>query len=309
MSERTAATNIHGMAPSITILVNVIEGAWATKQVFFHGPQAYCGEKTTGLTISGPYNIIASHMEKYIYKTNREMAVAAAAEATAIIKKALKEQGHANIILATGTSQIEMIENLVVAAHVEWSTVTMFHLDEYIGLKQTHPASFRKYLKERFVDKVAPLKAVHFINGDAKDPLRECHRIGGIIAKHPIDAACVGIGENGHLAFNDPPADFETEETFIVVDLDERCRRQQLGEGWFEHFDQVPQRAISMSIRQIMKSRCIIVTVPERRKAEAVRNALEKDITPMCPASILQKHKNCKIFLDEDAASLLSQNP
>ena len=244
-------------------------------------------------------------MEKYIHKTKQEMAAAAAAQAAAVIKEAIRSEAEANIILATGTSQIEMLRNLVAADEVDWPKVTMFHLDEYIALGVGHPASFRKFLQERFVDKVPGLKAVHFVKGDAEDPQAECRRLGSIIAAHPIDAALVGIGENGHLAFNDPPADFQTEEPYIIVDLDERCRKQQLGEGWFETLEQVPRRAISMSIRQIMKSACLIVTVPDKRKAEAVRNALEVQVTPTCPASILQRHDNCKIFLDAAAASLL----
>ena len=274
-----------------------------------------------GANTSELYNL---NVERYIYKTKDEMAAAAATEAAETIIEAIGSKGQANIILATGTSQIDMLINLTAAAGIDWSKVTMFHLDEYIGLGPQHPASFRKYLKERFVDPAAHgptlpaglrrarssrrqgLKAVHFIDGDAKDPARECRRIGAIIAKHPIDVALVGIGENGHLAFNDPPADFDTDEAFVIVELDERCRKQQLGEGWFGTLEQVPRRAISMSIRQIMKSRCIIVTVPQERKAEAVRNALQGNVTPVCPASILQTHKNCKIFLDEDAASLLS---
>jgi len=244
-------------------------------------------------------------MEKYIHKTKQEMAAAAAAQAAAVIKEAIRSEAEANIILATGTSQIEMLRNLVAADEVDWPKVTMFHLDEYIALGADHPASFRKFLQERFVDKVPGLKAVHFVKGDAEDPQAECRRLGSIIAAHPIDAALVGIGENGHLAFNDPPADFQTEEPYIIVDLDERCRKQQLGEGWFETLEQVPRRAISMSIRQIMKSACLIVTVPDKRKAEAVRNALEVQVTPTCPASILQRHDNCKIFLDAAAASLL----
>jgi glucosamine-6-phosphate deaminase len=245
-------------------------------------------------------------MEKFIYKTKQEMGAAAAASAAQAIKKAIEEHGRANIILATGASQFEMLKNLVQAETVDFSRVTMFHLDEYIEMGADHPASFRKFLKERFVDKVPGLKAVHFVNGDAPNPQQECQRVGSLIAEHPIDAAMVGIGENGHLAFNDPPADFETEEPYIVVDLDEKCRKQQLGEGWFETLEQVPRKAISMSIRQIMKSRCLIVTVPDRRKAEAVKNALEGEVMPMCPASILQKHGNCKIFLDDGAASLLN---
>jgi len=246
-------------------------------------------------------------MEKLIYATIQEMAAAAAAQAAVAIKNAIKNKAGANIILATGTSQIETLKNLVETPGIDWSKVTMFHLDEYIGLGADHPASFRKYLKERFVDKVGNLKAVHFIRGDTDDPQQECRRLADIIVRHPIDVALIGIGENGHLAFNDPPADFKTQEAFIIVELDERCRKQQLGEGWFKMLEQVPLRAISMSIRQIMKSACIIVSVPEKRKAEAVKNALEGSVTNMCPASILQQHNDCKIFMDEDAASLLSK--
>lgn len=245
-------------------------------------------------------------MEAFIYETKQQMGAEAAAQAAETIKKAIESNGHASIILATGTSQIETLRNLVTASGMDWLKVTMFHLDEYIGLGENHPAGFRKFLKERFVNKVPGLEAVHFVNGDAGDPLQECQRLKYIIEKYSIDVALIGIGENGHLAFNDPPADFETEEPYIIVELDDRCRAQQLGEGWFETLEQVPRRAISMSIRQIMKSTCLIVSVPDKRKAEAVKNALEGEITPMCPASILRKHENCRIFLDEDSASLLS---
>jgi len=245
-------------------------------------------------------------MEKFIYKTPQQMGTAAGAQAAEVIKQAIENKGQANIILATGTSQFETLKKLVAAGGIDFSKVTMFHLDEYIGLGADHPASFRKFLKERFVDKVAGLKAVHFVNGDTDDPEQECRRLGDIIATHPIDVALIGIGENGHLAFNDPPADFQTEEPFIIVKLDERCRKQQLGEGWFETLEQVPRQAISMSIRQIMKSACLIVSVPEKRKAEALKNTLEGQVTNMCPASILQRHNNCKIFMDAEAASLLS---
>jgi len=245
-------------------------------------------------------------MKKFIYKTKHEMGAAAAASAAEVIKEAIENKGRANIILATGTSQIEMLKNLVAADRIDWPKVTMFHLDEYIALGTGHPASFRKFLKERFVDKVPGLKAVHFVDGDADGPQAECQRVNAVIAAHPIDAALIGIGENGHLAFNDPPADFQTEEPYIIVELDEKCRKQQLGEGWFETLEQVPRRAISMSIRQIIKSACLIVTVPDERKAEAVKNALKGQVTPACPASILQQHENCKIFMDADAASLVS---
>ena len=245
-------------------------------------------------------------MEKLVYRTKQELGAAAGTAAAEQIKEAIESKGKANIIVATGTSQFETLKSLVGMSGIDWSKVTMFHLDEYIGLGMEHPASFRKYLKERFVDKLESLKAVHFVNGDAEKVEDECRRLGEIIAAHPIDVALVGIGENGHLAFNDPPADFETEEAFIIVELDEKCRKQQLGEGWFGTLEEVPQRAISMSIRQIMKSACIIVSVPERRKAEAVKDTLEGEVTNMCPASILQRHPRCKIFLDKEAASLLS---
>jgi glucosamine-6-phosphate deaminase len=244
-------------------------------------------------------------MDKFVYQTSLKMAAAAAGSAAEAIKKAIKTKGRANIILATGASQIEMLGCLTAAEGVDWGRVTMFHLDEYIGLGPDHPAGFGKYLRERFVEKVEGLKAAHYVLGAAEDPKRECERIGRIITKHPIDVALIGIGENGHLAFNDPPADFETEEPYIIVELDERCRKQQLGEGWFESLEQVPRRAISMSIRQILKSACLIVTVPDKRKAEAIKNAMEGPITPACPASILQQHGNCMIFLDAEAASLL----
>jgi glucosamine-6-phosphate deaminase len=196
----------------------------------------------------------------------------AAADAAERLRRSIAERGAANLLVATGASQFEVLAALVAAEGVDWPKITGFHLDEYLGLPATHPASFRRYLKERLVDRV-PLGAFHYIDGEA-DPVAECRRVGELVPHHPIDVALVGIGENGHLAFNDPPADFETEEPYIVVKLDDACRRQQFGEGWFPTFDAVPDRAISMSIRQIMKSRAILCSVPDRRKATAVR-ALE----------------------------------
>ena len=245
-------------------------------------------------------------MEKIIFKTKMLLGEAAAAAAAEQIKKAMETRGQANIILATGASQFETLKNLVAIGGIDWSKVTMFHLDEYIGLGPDNPASFRRYLKQRFVDKVGNLKAAHFVNGDADDLQAECRRLAQIITDHPIDVALVGIGENGHLAFNDPPADFDTEAPYIIVNLDQKCRSQQLSEGWFQNLDEVPSRAISMSIRQILKSKCIIASVPDQRKAEAVKNALKGPVTDMCPSSILQEHPNCRIFLDEESASLLS---
>ncbi len=246
-------------------------------------------------------------MERYVFADKEAMGAAAAGAAAERIKAAIADKGQANIILATGASQFEVLKNLVAAEGIDWSKVVMFHLDEYIGIGKQHPASFRKYLKERFADQVSGLKAVHFVDGDAENPQAECDRLSEIIAAHPIDAALVGIGENGHLAFNDPPADFETEAPYIVVDLDAKCRRQQLGEGWFRALDDVPARAISMSIRQITKSRCIICSVPDERKAEAVKAAVQGQVSNMCPSSILQEHDNCTLYLDEAAASLLAK--
>lgn len=236
------------------------------------------------------------------------MGKQAALEAAQKIKQAIQENGEAHIILATGASQFETLDHLVQHTDIDWSRVVMFHLDEYVGMPDTHPASFRKYLQERFVEKIPTLKTVHFIAGDAADLREECKRLGTLIAKHPIDVALVGIGENGHLAFNDPPADFETEEPYLIVTLDEACRRQQMGEGWFASIADVPKKAISMSVRQIMKSKNIICSVPDQRKAEAVKNCVEGKISSLHPASMLQEHPACTLYLDAASASLLSKN-
>ena len=243
-------------------------------------------------------------MRLHIFKTKDEMARAAAERAAEGLYMAVAERGSANLILATGASQFEMLAHLVTLP-VEWRKVTAFHLDEYIGLPESHPASFRRYLKERFAAKVPGLRAFHFVDGGSTDPAAECARLGEILREHPIDVACIGIGENGHLAFNDPPADFETEEPYLVVRLDEACRRQQLGEGWFASLADVPEQAISMSIHQILKSARIICTVPDRRKAQAVRRAAQGAVTNQVPASILQTHADCDLYLDVDSSALL----
>jgi glucosamine-6-phosphate deaminase len=240
-------------------------------------------------------------MEIIISENKEELGRKAAIKGVALIKKAIQEKGAANIIVATGASQFEMLTELV-KQDVEWRKVIGFHLDEYIGIDENHPASFRKYLKERFISLV-PLKEFHFVNGNGAE--KECKRLGEIISRHPIDVAFVGIGENAHLAFNDPPADFETEEPYIVVNLDENCRKQQLGEGWFPTFNDVPKQAISMSIRQIMKSEHIICSVPDERKALAVKNTLKENISPLVPSSILQLHKTTWLFLDRESTGLI----
>jgi glucosamine-6-phosphate deaminase len=246
-------------------------------------------------------------MNVVICSDKQDLGRQAAAEGISAIRKAIAKRGQANVIVATGASQFEMLGELVQAKDLDWSKVVFFHLDEYVGMKMDHPASFRKYLKERLVDRLpkAP-KAFHYLSAET-DPAAECRRLGDVIRQHPIDVAFIGIGENGHLAFNDPPADLQTEEPYIVVELDEACRRQQLGEGWFPTLDSVPTKAVSMSVRQILKSAKIVCSVPDQRKAEAVRNALEGPVKPEVPASILQQHPACTIYLDPPAASLLSR--
>lgn len=239
------------------------------------------------------------------FDSKEAMGAAAAADGAEKMRQAQAARGEVNIIVATGASQFEMLEALTREEGIDWTRVTVFHLDEYVGLSIEHPASFRKYLKERFEDQLpSPVKGFHYINAE-ENPEAECDRVGALIAEAPIDVAFVGIGENGHLAFNDPPADFETEKPYLVVNLDDACRQQQFGEGWFPSFEAVPEKAISMSVRQIMKSGAIICTVPDERKAEAVRNSVEGEVSPEVPASILQQHEDCGLYIDEPAASLL----
>jgi len=242
-------------------------------------------------------------MEIIISESKQILGSKAAQKGAGLIRKAILRKGRANIIVATGASQFEMLKELA-KEDIDWSKVSAFHLDEYLGISETHPASFRKYLKERFVDIVSPSE-FFYINGNA-DALAECARLGMLISKHPIDVAFVGIGENSHLAFNDPPADFETSEAYIAVSLNEACRRQQMGEGWFPTINDVPAKAISMSIKQIMKSKAIICSVPDSRKADAVKKTVEGTIGPEIPASIMRRHDDAWLYLDKDSASLLS---
>jgi glucosamine-6-phosphate deaminase len=245
-------------------------------------------------------------MQVHVFSTKMEMAQVAATKAAEWLKGAIARKGHATFVVATGASQFEFLHALTSTSGIDWSRTTMFHLDEYIGLSETHPASFRRYLKQRLINRVHP-GTVHLIQGDAPDPQVECQRLNRLIARHQVDVAFVGIGENGHLAFNDPPADFEVEDPYIIVELDEACRRQQLGEGWFASLDDVPHRAISMTIKQIMRSQAIVCTVPDRRKAQAVHDCFTGEVTPLRPASILRQHEHANIFLDAEAASLLKQ--
>jgi len=242
-------------------------------------------------------------MKVRVFSSKNLLATAAAAQAATTIRNAIREHGIARIVAATGSSQFEFLDELTKATEIDWKCVELFHLDEYLQIPITHPASFRKYLLERLINKVGIVRH-HLLDGEgaSEKVIAEATRE---IQKHQIDVAFVGIGENGHLAFNDPPADFETEESYIVVDLDEACRRQQLAEGWFQSLADVPRRAISMTIRQILKSKEIICVVPDARKVQAVAKCLQGEITPLAPASILRTHSNTSIYLDHDSSALL----
>ena len=243
-------------------------------------------------------------MKIQIARDRATMSSVAAAHAAASIRAAIARRGKARIVAATGASQLEFLRALTATTGIDWGRVELFHLDEYAGLPETHPASFRRYLREQLVEK-AHIRTYHFLDGqDDLDAVRR--RIGDRLLQEEVDVLFAGIGENGHLAFNDPPADFDTTEPYIVVRLDDACRRQQVGEGWFASIDEVPDTAISMSIQQMLKAREMIVVVPDERKAAAVREALEGEVTPAVPASILRRHPNATIYLDEPAASLLS---
>jgi glucosamine-6-phosphate deaminase len=240
-----------------------------------------------------------------VFKDRRSLGQAAAEQAATAIRRAIAERGRARIIAATAASQLEFLDALTRAAGIDWTKVEAFHLDEYIGLPVTHPGSFRKMLVEQLVSKTG-INDYHLLDGDAADPDQVVRRVGEELALAPIDIAFLGIGENGHIAFNDPPCDFDTEDPYIIVSLDEACRRQQVGEAWFAEISQVPKRAISMSARQILKAREILAVVPGTQKAPAVKACFEGAIRPMAPASILRTHSNATVYLDKDSASLLS---
>jgi glucosamine-6-phosphate deaminase len=237
------------------------------------------------------------------FDDKKEMARVAADQAASILRDTIQKQGKARLIAATGAAQFEFLEALTTLPAIDWKRVEMFHLDEYIGLPKTHPASFCRFLKERLIQKTGMVH-YHLLNGD-EDPAEVIRRTGEALQSEPIDVAFVGIGENGHLAFNDPPADFETEEPYIIVTLDEPCRRQQLGEGWFDSLADVPRRAISMSVRQILKTKQILCIVPDARKANAVKACFDGEISPLAPASILRTHPNTTVYLDKNSAALL----
>jgi glucosamine-6-phosphate deaminase len=245
-------------------------------------------------------------MRLKVFNDGSAMARAAADQAGATMRDAIRQRGRCRMVVATGASQFPFLDALTKTAALDWSKVEAFHLDEYVGIRSAHPGSFRQMLLEHLVRKTG-ITQYHFVEGDAADLAAAIREVGGQLTSAPIDVAFIGIGENGHIAFNDPPADFETDDPYIVVTLDEPCRRQQVGEGWFADISQVPTRAISMSVRQILKAREIITVVPDKRKAPAVRTCLEGEISPMTPGSILRRHPNVTVYLDGDSASLLNR--
>jgi glucosamine-6-phosphate deaminase len=239
-----------------------------------------------------------------ILADKHSLGLAAADHAANSLRRAIGAQGEVRIVAATGASQFEFLDALTSAPGIDWAQVEVFHLDEYVDLPSTHPASFRKYLLERLINKTG-IRRYHFLNGDG-DPHATIKKIGTELQSKPVDLLFAGIGENGHLAFNDPPADFDVDAPYLIVDLDEACRRQQVNEGWFSTVSDVPKKAISMSVRQILRSKEIIVVVPDARKARAVKASLEGEVGPMMPASILRNHSNATIYLDTDSAALLN---
>lgn len=243
-------------------------------------------------------------MQIKIFENKHVLSQAAAAHAANSLRTIIRDQGQARIVAATGTSQIEFLESLTMAVNMDWGRVELFHLDEYVGLPIAHPASFRKYLLDRLIRKTG-ITQYHFLDGE-RDPHAEAKRVGNELLSQPVDIAFAGIGENAHLAFNDPPADFRTEEPYLVVPLDEACRQQQVNEGWFAKLEDVPARAISMSVHQILQAKEILVIVPEARKAQAVKACFDSQISPMAPGSILLTHPKATVYLDRDSASLLS---
>jgi len=238
------------------------------------------------------------------YGETKEMGAAAADYVTDKLKAAISKKGSANLILATGASQFSFLEALQ-TREIDWKKITVFHLDEYKGISDSHPASFRKYLKERILNKVGP-KKIYFLNGNAEDLQQEIKSYEEALRDHPIDIACIGIGENGHIAFNDPAvADFKDPNLVKVVELDEACRNQQLGEGWFPTFDDVPKEAVTLTIAAILNCEAISCVVPDERKAQAVYNTLYGEISTSCPASILRSHQETVLFLDKASASMV----
>ena len=243
-----------------------------------------------------------------VYDSPEAQGKAAGQRAAQLIREAIKQRGRARIIAATGNSQVPLVEALV-TEQIEWPKVELFHMDEYVGIRATHPSSFRSWIKTRVADKVHP-HVTHYLSGDAADIDREIERYSQLLLAAPIDLAFVGIGENGHIAFNDPPvADFHDQLTVKRVTLDQACRRQQSGEGHFPDLASVPEEALTVTCTGLFRAESWVCCVPEARKAGAVRNALEGPISESCPASLIRQHPGTHVYLDTDSASLLAREP
>ncbi|VAV86607.1 Glucosamine-6-phosphate deaminase [hydrothermal vent metagenome] len=246
-------------------------------------------------------------MKVDVSPTAKDLGIKAAQKGADILRSIAKEKERLTVVIPTGASQLSMYDQLLQEPNIPWERIDLFHLDEYVGISSDHAASFRRYLRERIIARLPAFGSFCEVRGDAEDIQQELSRLNALLGPKEIDICFGGIGENGHLAFNDPPADFDTTDPYILVNLDMGCRRQQYNEGWFKRLEDVPKQAISMSIRKIMGSRHLIIAVPDGRKAEAVRNCLESEVSPMLPASILQQHENCHIFLDPDSSRLMTK--
>jgi glucosamine-6-phosphate deaminase len=244
-------------------------------------------------------------MKVKVFDNSEALGREAAKYCETVLSKAIAENGNARLLMSTGASQFDTLKALM-ETDIDWNKVAVFHLDEYVGLPESHPASFRKYLRDRFINIVRPGE-VHFVDGEG-DIKKNIQDLTEEVRERPIDLALVGIGENAHIAFNDPPADFHTKEAFIIVNLDEKCKRQQVREGWYETIDDVPKQAITMTVFQIMRSKVIVSCVPYKVKADAVKMTLENDVTSEIPATMLKQHENVTLFLDEESASLVDKD-
>lgn len=241
-----------------------------------------------------------------VYDDQTALGQAACDSAVRILVEAIKTRGAANLILATGNSQLSFLEALRRDDRIEWSHIQLFHMDEYLGMTSEHPASFRRFMKEKLLDFVKPA-TFYGISGDANDPEVESKRYAGLLQEHSPDLCCLGIGENGHLAFNDPPfADFNDPKAVKLVELDSISRRQQVGEGHFPSLQDVPTHALTLTVPALLAARHVLAIVPEKRKSRAVKEALTGPVSPDCPASILRQTPHARLFLDRDSASLLS---
>lgn len=240
-----------------------------------------------------------------VYPGQTELSQDVARLTQAYLKEVLAAKGSAAVILATGNSQIKFLEELIRLGGVDWSRITLFHMDEYLGLAADHKASFRLYMRERVASRVKP-RVFHYLEGDALLPMDECERYTKLLRAQPIDLCCLGVGENGHLAFNDPPvANFEDPHAVKIAKLDEACRMQQVGEGHFVNLGAVPQYALTLTIPTLCSAKKMFCISPEKRKAQAIKAALQGPISTACPASVLRKQSHATLFLDTDSASLL----